>query len=386
MTHRSCRLPVAAAAALLSGSLSLAQSPTENAPQVRIESPAAEDMLSGPTVLRGTVAPASAVTSVTFFVDGRQVCELAASPFECEWDAGRDVAARQVRMVVSFSGGGRVVRTVRTRRLEYVEKVDVNAVQVTVSVTDDNGRYVAGLPKSAFRVFEDDQPQTISNFASTDVPLELVVAVDISGSMMPAMTQLKTAVKGFLTAVPPRDEVTLLGFNDSIFPLTRRATDPAQRIKAVDRLAPWGATALYDAAVRGISTLGKQTGRRALVIFTDGEDQGSRVTLEDVERRLQASDVVMYMIGQGRGLTQEYLKRVMQRLTVPTGGRVLTTPSIDKLRVAFEELLDELSNQYLLSYEPTNKARDERLRSIRVEVEGHRHVRARNGYRAVAPR
>ncbi len=105
--------------------------------------------------------------------------------------------------------------------------------------------------------------------------------------------------------------------------------------------------------------LGRQTGRRALVVFSDGEDQGSHVTLDDVERRLQASDVTLYMIGQGRGVTHDYLRRVMQRLTVPTGGRAFTTDNIDALQGAFEELLDELSNQYLLGYQPTNDTRDD---------------------------
>ena len=144
--------------------------------------------------------------------------------------------------------------------------------------------------------------------------------------------------------------MTLLGFNDSVFALTRKTTDPAERVRAVDRLAPWGATALYDVILRGIDMLGRQTGRKALVVFTDGEDQGSHVAIEDVERRLQASDVTLYMIAQGRGVSQEYLKKTMQRLTVPTGGRTFTTDSVDELQAAFEELLDELSNQYLLGY------------------------------------
>src|SRR5207344_1178662 len=105
-------------------------------------------------------------------------------------------------------------------------------------------------------------------------------------------------------------------FNDNVFALTRKTTDPSERIRAVDRLAPWGATALYDVIIRGIDMLGRQTGRRSLVVFTDGEDQGSHVTIEDVERRLQASDVTLYMIGQGRGVTHDYLRKVMQRLTV----------------------------------------------------------------------
>ena len=291
---------------------------------------------------------------MTFFVDGRQVCALTAPPFECEWDAGAAITAHQVRAVATVKGGARIVQTVRTKSVGYVERVDVDVVQVTVTVTDGHGQFVRGIPQSAFHVFEDGQPQTITHFASEDVPLELIVAIDISGSMAPAMPKLKTAVKEFLGAVPPQDQVTLLGFNDSIFTLTRKTTDPAERIKAVDRLAPWGSTALYDVLLRGVDMLGRQTGRKALVVFTDGEDQGSHATINDVERRLQSSDVTLYMIGQGRGVTMEPLKRIMERLSVPTGGRALFTDSIDELHGAFAELLDELSNQYLLGYQSTN--------------------------------
>jgi VWFA-related protein len=319
---------------------------------------------------------------VTFFVDGRQVCAIAAAPFECEWDAGQQVVAHQVRLVVALADGQRIVRTVRTRGLGFADKVNVEVVQVTVTITDDAGRFIDGVPRPAFRIFEDGKPQTVSYFSSAEVPLELVVAVDISGSMTTVMPKLKAAVKKFLAAVPARHEVTLLGFNDTVFALTRKTTDPAERVRAVDRLAPWGATALYDVIVRGVDMLGRRSGRKALVIFSDGEDQGSHVAIEDVERRLQASDVTLYMIAQGRGITQEYLKTAMQRLTRPTGGRTLTTDSIEALEGAFAELLDELSNQYLLGYQPTNSKRDDSWREIQVEVAGHKNVRARQGYRA----
>ena len=105
----------------------------------------------------------------------------------------------------------------------------------------------AGLPKSAFHVSEDGRSQTISHFYSEEVPLELVVAVDMSGSMESAMPQLKKAASDFLGAVPSCDRVTLLGFNDAVFTLARAATEPAARLKAVTRLKPWGGTLLYDA-------------------------------------------------------------------------------------------------------------------------------------------
>ncbi|HMD33477.1 MAG TPA: VWA domain-containing protein, partial [Vicinamibacterales bacterium] len=154
----------------------------------------------------------------------------------------------------------------------------------------------------------------------------------------------------------------------------------------IDRLAPWGSTALYDVILRGIEMLGTRAGRKALVIFTDGEDQGSHATLGAVERRLQSSDVTLYMIGQGRGVTLDALKRVMERLAEPTGGRAFFTDSIDELHGAFTELLDELSNQYLLGYVSANTKKDDAWRRIKVEVDGQHDVRARQGYRAVAPK
>jgi VWFA-related protein len=353
-------------------------------PQLTILSPGDGAYVSGPTLLRAKVEPIDAVAGVTFFVDGRQACALTRLPFECDWDAGAAIAEHQVRAVATLKGGGRVVHTVRTKSVGYAERVDVDVVQVTVTVSDGHGKFVPNIPQDAFHVQEDGRPQAITHFASEDVPLELVAAIDISGSMAPAMPKLKTAVKEFLGDVPPQDQVTLLGFNDSIFTLTRKQTDPAERIKAVDRLAPWGSTALYDVLLRGVEMLGRQTGRKALVVFTDGEDQGSHATINDVERRLQSSDVTLYMIGQGRGVTLDPLRRVMERLAAPTGGRALFTDSIDELHTAFADLLDELSNQYLLGYQSTNSKRDDQWRKIKVDVDGHHEVRSRQGYRAVA--
>jgi len=352
--------------------------------ELRILSPGDETYLSGPTLLRARVTPSNAALGVTFFVDGRQVCALTREPFECDWDAGPTIAEHQVRAVATLTAGGRIVQTVRTKGIGYTERVNVDVVQVTVTVSDGRGKFVAGLPRSAFHVFEDERAQTITHFASEDIPLELLVAIDISGSMSPAMPKLKAAVKQFLVDVPSGNQVTLLGFNDSIFTLTRKATDRNERARAVDRLAPWGSTALYDVILRGIEMLGRQTGRKALVVFTDGEDQGSHATMADVERRLQSSDVTLYMIGQGRGVTLDSLKRIMERLATPTGGRALFTDSVDELHDRFGDLLAELSNQYLLGYASSNTRRDEGWRRIKVDVDGHHEVRARQGYRVTS--
>jgi VWFA-related protein len=374
---------ILALAAAVSLSLFAQEPPAAKLPaaQLTILSPVEDAYVSGETTLRAQLDPPDAASAVIFFVDGRQRCVIAVAPFECDWDAGRTIAEHQIRVVATLVAGGRVVQNLRTKGVSFNDNEDVDAVQVTVTVMDGPNKYVRGLPMSAFHVLENDQRQTISYFANSNVPLEMIVAVDISGSMGPAMPKLKKAVQEFLGAVPAGNQVTLVGFNDSIIALTNRTTNPAERVKAVGRLGAWGSTALYDAILRTIGMLGRQTGRRALVVFTDGEDQGSHATISDVERGLQGSDVSLYMIGQGRGVTQERLKEIMERLSKPTGGRALFSENIDALRATFAELLDELSNQYLLSYAPPVARRGETWRSIKVEVDGHSEIRARQGYR-----
>ena len=379
---------VAVAAALSADGASAADRkapPQASPPQVRIVSPANGAHVVGLTRLSAAVEPSDQATSVVFFVDALKVCTLTAPPFECEWDAGPLIKEHLLRVVVNLAGGGRVVKTARTTSLEFAETVDVDIVKVTVTVTDNRNRYVKGLPRSAFRVSEDGKVQTISHFFDEDAPLELVVAVDMSESMRPAMSKLKKAVSDFLGAVPSRHGVTLLGFNDDVFTLVQRAADPAARVKAVDTLTSWGTTALYDAILKGADLLDSQTGRKALVVFTDGEDAGSNATIAEVEERLQTTDLTLYMIGQGQGIMRAPLKEVMEHLSRPTGGRAFFTERAEELHDIFNELLEELSQQYGLGYQSTNSARDDTWRRITVDVDGQRRVRARQGYRATAP-
>jgi hypothetical protein len=217
-----------------------AQAQADAVPSARILSPDADSYLTGNVKLLAAADTSAPIALVTFFVDGRQVCAVEHPPYECAWDAGTEVSAHQVRAVFGLSDGGRVARTVRTKGLGFADRVNVEVVHVTATITDDHDRFVAGLPKTSFTILENGQPQPITYFSSEDVPLELIVAVDISGSMAAAMPRLKQAVKDFLAAVPPENQVTLLGFNDSVFPLTRKETNPAERVRAVDRLARHG--------------------------------------------------------------------------------------------------------------------------------------------------
>jgi Ca-activated chloride channel family protein len=355
---------------------------------IEIVSPVADSYAAGTIQLKAAVHPGHRVKDIArvmFYVDGQLTCTIMEpTRLECPWDAGLQIKEHVVRAVVEMIGGTRAVTSLRTQGLDLAEAVRVEVVQVT-AVVHDRGRFIKGLPASAFRLLENDVPQKVTHFSSEGSPLELVVAIDVSESMTTAMPQLKTAVKKFLSALSPKDQVMLTAFNDNMFTLTRRDSTPEQRLRAVDKLAPWGGTALNDVIVRGLQQLSKQPGRRVLVVFSDGEDKSSHSTVAAVERAVRSSDATLFMVALGRGVRNPALKSSIERMVDLTGGRALFVDRAEQLDEPFAEILDELSNQYLLGYESTHTRRDGTWREIKLELPDHRYsVRARQGYNAAA--
>jgi Ca-activated chloride channel family protein len=379
------RLTQAILLAVFAAAATSAQSPA-----VVIVWPGAQDFVTGVVVLKARIEPPSRrPAKVTFFADGRHVCTIDQPRLECQWDAGTTLAEHQIRVVATFQDDTRLVANVRTQGASYVEKVDVDVVQVPVIVTD-GGRFVDGLPRSAFVVREDGVPQHISFLAAEDSPLEITIAIDVSGSMADAMDGVKAAAKRFLAALRPGDAVTILGFNDTVFTLAKNATDSAEMMAAIDELSAWGGTALYDAAIKAIDMLGRRPGRKALVMFTDGEDRVSRMTLDDARARLEATNVMFYAIAQGRAIVMPTLRRTLETIAGTSGGRAFFEREGKNLDVAFNEIVSELRHHYMLAYAPTNTARDAGWRKIDVQladkVAGRKYrLRAREGYRAPAP-
>lgn len=355
----------------------------EGGPSVRFVFPTEKEYVSGMVTLRAALSPADTrFERASFFADGKPVCTLSALPLECRWDAGPGVTAHEIVVSVVLPGGGRLSANVRTRELGYVESVEVSLVQITAIVTGPDGRFVTGLPKDAFRVYEDDRPVQITYFASENIPLEVVTAVDISGSMTGSLPGVKIAVKNFLGALRPSDVVTLLGFNENVFTAARPTVDLAARLRSVDRLSAWGGTSLYEVIVRSLEGLGSKEGRRALVIFTDGEDTTSTVGIEAAEGRAETSDATMYMIGQGKATATPRFKEVLERLARRSGGRAFFTEVPAELDRVFQQILEELSHQYLMAYEPRHPSSDTAWHRLRVELRDSGHeVRARQGYR-----
>jgi len=374
------RFAVAAPALWLCGLA--AQAP---APSIRLTSPPEGAYVAGPIRLVAAIDPGAAtrdVVQVAFFADGRQVCTIVRPPFACEWHAGERISEHNFRAVATLRNGDRLIATVRTRGLTVTEAVDVDVVQVTAVVTDGDGRFVRGLKREDFRIFDDGKPQPISHFVAENIPLELVSAIDVSSSMRDAIATVKDAAKRFLTSLEPADQVTVLAFNENIFTLARRATDPAARARAVDRMAAWGGTALYDAIIKAIEILGRQSGRRAVVLFSDGDDQSSHAALEAAIRTTEGSDATIYAIGQGRAVDNPALQRLLRQVASVSGGRAFFSSELSRLDHVFTEILEDLRNQYLISYPAPDSDRNDRWHTIKLEVAGGKYnVRARQGYR-----
>ena len=355
---------------------------------LRITSPAADTIVSGVVRLEAAITPvelAASVQTVTFFVNGRLACTVERPPFGCNWNPGDVVRGHHVRVVATLTDGRRLTANVRTKDFGYIEKVKTEAVLVPVIVTQ-NGQFVRGLKQQDFELFEDGVAQPIASFVNENAPLDLVLAVDISGSMESSLADVKAAVKQLLSKLRPGDAATLVGFNDTLFVAAEREKDRRTREEAVDLLTSWGGTALYDATVSTLDMVSRDWGRKGVVIFSDGDDRHSLTPRETAMARVQASDAMLYTVGFGGGATVPALRSSLESYARSTGGRPFFPRTVKELDGVFDEIVAELANQYVLSYASTNLKADNAWRNIKVQVrKGKYNVRARRGYRANGP-
>jgi Ca-activated chloride channel family protein len=370
------RVAASTALALMLSSVLYAQAPLT----LKFVSPTDAAYVSGgmllKVVIEGQAAP-SLIEDVTFFADGKQVCVAPGTSPQCDWDAGPDLKSHALRAVARLKAGGRLVATVRTKAVEYAEAVSVDAVLVNAVVTD-GGRFVQGLTRDAFRVLDDGRERPITSFQSTDAPLELVLALDVSDSMQDALPEVKAAAGAFLSALRPQDRVTLVAFNDAMFTLARNESSRDTLLNAVNDIHASGGTALFDVIVKSLQTLSRQPGKHAIVVFTDGDDRSSQATLAQVRRLVEDSDAMLFAIGLGRAAQQDASRQILELLAEVSGGRALFAERSDKLTESFAEVVRDLANQYTLGFEPQ---RDGRSHEIKIQVPKQRYrIRARRSY------
>jgi len=291
-------------------------------------------------------------------------------------------------------------------------KAEVNVVNLFFNVKDKHGMLIPNLTKDDFQVFEDGKPQAIKYFsAESNQPLTLGIMIDTSASQTRVLTIEQESCAEFLHQVLRQKDLAFVinfdvdvnldqDFTNNVRDLTRALNK--MQINAGMGGGPPGlgggpipttprGTLLYDAIYLGADEkLKSEVGRKAMIIFTDGEDQGSRLKIHDAIEAAQKADTICYVIliadrgfYGGFGYSGDY---DMKKLAEATGGRVIEVGNKqDKLRQAFEQIQNELRSQYNIGYTPTNTKQDGTYRKIQIHTKsGDYKVQARQGYYAMA--
>lgn len=255
-------------------------------------------------------------------------------------------------------------------------RVDSTLVLIPVSVTDPMNRFVTGLEREHFRIFEDKVEQEIKQFSSEDAPLSVGIVFDTSGSMGAKLQKSRQAVVQFFKTANPEDEFFLVQFNDRpnlAVPFTR-STEEIQNQLAFTQSK--GRTALLDGVYLSMNQMKKaHNPRKALVVISDGGDNSSRYTESEIKNAVREADVQIYAIGifepmGSRGRTAEEMSGpgLLTEIAEQTGGRHFPVDNLNELPDIAAKIGIELRNQYVLGYSPKNQERDGKYRRVSVKL------------------
>lgn len=267
---------------------------------------------------------------------------------------------------------------------------DVNAVSVEVAVLDNKGRFIPGIPRGNFRVIEDGVPQQISNFGLGEAPMTVCLVIEFSNLFQSYWTeswyQTLTAAYGFLESLRPEDYVAVVAYDLRPEILSDFSTDKRAAYEAMRRLqfAAYSESNLYDAVTDSADRMKDIEGRKAIVLISSGVDTFSKITFDKTRKILQEAAVPIYAVGIMQALRDYYDARgamgAIQRMDFlqadnqmrvfarETGGMSFFPRFYGEFPSIFRAIADSLRNQYSLSYQPTNQARDGKFRKIKVEL------------------
>jgi Ca-activated chloride channel family protein len=255
-------------------------------------------------------------------------------------------------------------------------RVDTALVLVPAQVTNALGTPITDLHKEDFKVFEDGVEQPIANFAFEDAPLSIGLLFDISGSMRNKIKKSTEAAAAFFKTSNPEDEFFLVEFSDRPKLTVPFTSDPDEVYQRIAHAKPFGRTSLLDAIHMAMGEMKHARNlRKALVIVSDGGDNRSRHTEREIKNAMLESDVQVYAMGifdpsdtTKQSVEEQRGPRLLEELADQSGGSEYPVTSLDDLPSISAQIGNQLRNQYLLGYSPTNAERDGKYRIIRLTV------------------
>jgi VWFA-related protein len=366
-------------ALLLAAAAAAGQVPTAPGPALEVLAPTSYDIPVGESRIRVVPRNLQPGDTLDFFVDGRKVGSANGPPWEAAWQVGETLTRHSI-VVAVLRGGREVARAqVTTRDPGLAATASAQAVSLAPVVTDRSGRFVLGLERKDFTVLDDGRPQQIETFDTVDSPLAVFLVLDVSTSMQPKLDDASAAARAFVEALKPDDRVGLLTFNSGIVDSVGLSLDRSEVLAAIDGALPEGDTAVYDAVAVALRRVRSSKQRKAVVVFTDGDDNRSRFGVDQVIDLARASEVCVYTVAEGT--PSATLSAFLERLAGDTGGRHTSIDRMSRLSDAFLQIVRELRSQYYLTYTPTGgKPRSWHNVEVRVSRPGLK-VRAKKRYR-----
>ncbi|HET9225621.1 MAG TPA: VWA domain-containing protein [Thermoanaerobaculia bacterium] len=303
---------------------------------------------------------------VEVFLDDTRVATLYQEPWEQPVVLPKDAALSYVRAVAYLTDGSSTEDLVFVNAPEYLERIDVDFVELYASVLDRQGRPVPGLEAKDFAVSEDGVKQEIARFERvSDLPIHAAVVLDVSASMESSLGQATDAALSFLqSAVRPKDRAALITFNDRPHLMVKFTRDVDALAGGLAGLKAERGTSLYDTIIFSLFYFNGVKGQRAILLLSDGKDEGSRFGYEDALDSARRAGVAIYPIGLGEDLE----KRKLEKLAEETGGRAFFLRDASELAGIYAAIQEELRSKYLIAYQSTNTAGGDEFRAVELKV------------------
>ena len=274
---------------------------------------------------------------------------------------------------------------------DYVISVEAELVVLHATVTDKNGKPVADLKRNEFRVFENKVEQKLKVFKREDIPVAVGILVDNSGSMRDKRKGVNAAALKFVKSSNPLDEVFIVNFNEESFLDAEFTGNLILLEEALEKIDARGGTAFYDAIDMSLDHLKEKAtlDKRVVIAVTDGEDNASKGTLEQLVQKVNRANVMIYtaaLLGSDDKRAARRAKRALEAIAKASGGTAFFPKNPAEVEQMATIIADDIRNQYVLAYTPTNAAKDGSFRRVEIQLNapkrGKLNIRSRTGYYA----
>jgi Ca-activated chloride channel family protein len=325
---------------------------------------------------------------VRFFVDGKLLQTYTGGPpYAVDWTDENPFERREIAVAASDPLGHEVRDVVVLEPFDIIEESEVTSVLVEASVQDKDGHFVKNLPQEAFSLLEDGVAQTLDLARHESVGAMFALLIDSSSSMSRRLEFVQRAASTLADYMTPLDRMIVAPFSKSLLSTTGPTNDRQTIKEAIAAIRSNGGTSILDSLVQLSRSLPESSGRRAVILITDGYDENSVTPPDAVLDVVKEERVTVYVVAIG-GVAGVSLKgeRVLRRLAEETGGRMFLPARDDQLELVQTALAADVQNRYLLTYTPANQKHDGKWRQITLNcADPGYHVKARSGYFAPKP-